>query len=544
MPVAYCQAVLNEIYSLPGSTNHEFFELYNTSTQNVTITTDNYTLVSYFEDGRTSGFYIMDLPNISLPAKGYFVGSAANPFNCQGISNSPNTDFNWNDEAFRNGLTYGYIKKWVAGTNNLNDGNLNYDEEAVPANFNDFFSKRRGGGVSYNAFLFKEGILLNSFLGGSGGQTVIPSFITSMPAIQVQTLTAFGNHDFTINFSNYANIPAENVGQDIGIDNGFIRKNDGMCGTWDKSSAQAFHTPKAPNSSISQMVPTGSLTLETHISRATTPGDSSLITYNITAGSASMFPLELFVYADNGSMDNQWDGNDIYLASATETTVSDGSFTTRFLPQDQELIIVVKTALGCYDQVRLILNPFVTHITLPLSLKMSAAKKTGEQVLLEWMTSENQSADHFVIEKSTDKKNFKAVATVNAAATPGESYYTFTDREDLQTYYRIKVVSKTNTIFYSPVLYINTGTKSPFKQSLLVNTAGHQLNYQFNSDQSGVAAINIYSANGTKIAQYQTTFVKGSNQSQLDIGNQLSAGLYIIEINVNNKRTVQKFIKK
>ncbi|MBD0285725.1 MAG: lamin tail domain-containing protein, partial [Flavisolibacter sp.] len=57
------QVILNEIYPIPGNNRQEFFELYNMSGSNTPVSLDNYTLVTYFEEGNKKGFYVLDLPN-------------------------------------------------------------------------------------------------------------------------------------------------------------------------------------------------------------------------------------------------------------------------------------------------------------------------------------------------------------------------------------------------------------------------------------------------------------------------------------------------
>src|SRR5687768_9727275 len=159
------QVVLNEIYTDPNSGKNEFFEFYNTSTSSVPISLDGYTVMSYFEEGSKKGFYVLDIPNLFVGPKSFFIGASSIPYNYQGTSNSTAADFSWNDPAL--GLNYGYIQKWVAGGINLLDGNINYDLEVLPLNFNDFFKKKSGGGATFNAFIYKNGVLINAFFGGS-----------------------------------------------------------------------------------------------------------------------------------------------------------------------------------------------------------------------------------------------------------------------------------------------------------------------------------------------------------------------------------------
>src|SRR3569833_2065448 len=107
---ANAQAILNEVYAIPGSARQEFFEFYNNSSTPTSM--DNYTIVTYFEVSGQKGFYVMDLPNLFVSSRGFFVGSSDLPFNYQGINNSSNSQYSWNDLAFM-AANNGYLKKWV-----------------------------------------------------------------------------------------------------------------------------------------------------------------------------------------------------------------------------------------------------------------------------------------------------------------------------------------------------------------------------------------------------------------------------------------------
>ena len=543
---ANAQAVLNEIYSFPSPTNHEFFELYNTSTSQDPVSVDGYTLVCYFDDGKDEGFYIMDLPNATMASKGYFVGSSAIPFNYQGNLNSTLSNFSWNDADFRNGVTYGYIKKWVKSTDDLSDGQPNYDEETVPANFNDFFSKVKGGGASFNTFVFREGILVNSFLGGTGGSNVIPSFISTMPLLNMDVIKAIGGtNTYPIDFSNYTTTEAENVIQDIGTDNGYMRTRDGMCGTWEKSSAQAFHTPLSTNGSASQMEIVGALTIETHITRGLTIDDPSFVTYNITAGPSTMYPVELLIYADNGTVDNQWDAADEFLEANTETLVSDGPFVTYFTPQNQELIMVVKTDMGCYDQVRLILNPDPVFTALPIKLELFAGKAQNNKALLEWLVSGNETGLRFEVERSADGNRFTKAGVVSTTTKNGKEYYTYTEALSGSSFYRLRIINKDNSTSYSPVIFVKDGAAITSNKLFIVqNPVVATLLASYQTAEAGTATINIYNALGVKVLSTQKGVHKGSNTFSMTLDQKFTNGTYILEIINNSERSVERFIKR
>jgi len=101
--VSRSQAVLNEVYPQPGNGYNEFFELYNEN--NSLEYLDNYTLVAYYEEaGGKTGFYILDLPNDSVVAHGYYVAASALTFNIQSqLGLTANS--NWNALGAGAGLT-------------------------------------------------------------------------------------------------------------------------------------------------------------------------------------------------------------------------------------------------------------------------------------------------------------------------------------------------------------------------------------------------------------------------------------------------------
>lgn len=537
------QAVLNEIYVYPSPTNHEFFELYNTSTSQIPVSVDGYQLVSYFyEDNKTSGFYVMDLPNLSMQSKGFLVGSSAIPFNYQGNIGATASDFSWNDQPFMT-ANYGYVKKWVKKISLAPDGNPFYDEVAVSANLNDFFSRKGGSGASYNAFLYKDGLLVNSFIGGAGGNSLIPDFITDMPPLVMQNVKADGDATYLLTFSNYTSTVAEYVIQDVGTDNGYMRRSDGMCGTWEKSSSQAFHTPQTTNGTI-QMSVKGQLTIDTHISRGLYQGDSSFITYNIVSGPDYMFPVELYIYADNGSVEDVWDANDEFLEEHTETTASDGPFTTSFLPQDQQVILVAKTAPGCYDQVRLVLNPDIPKTALPLKLKMFTGKVLNGKAHLEWVATHNGSGRHFEVERSRNGREFSKAGQVTTTAREGEEYYTFQELLSGPAYYRLKMVNRDGSTSYSPVVFVKERTEETAKLFILQNPVEATLVFTYLSTKPGQSMINIYNAVGVKVFSTRKTAQKGSNTYSMALDQKLTSGTYILEVVNETDRSVERFIRR
>src|SRR5215203_4374351 len=372
------QAILNEVYCFPGGSRNEFFEFYNSSVSSASM--DNYTVVTYYESGSEKGFFVLDLPNLIIASRGYFVGSSAIPFNYQGISNSTMSNYSWNDLAFM-AANNAYVRQWKLG-NSVPvsiDGNADYDMVPVPPDFNDVFQKIGGGGATYNLFVYKNGILLSSFLGGTGGNSFIPNYIVGLPKLHVDMTGA--SPDFDIDFSAYATARTEFVIQDIGSDNGYIRLVDGYCGTWTKSSSQVTHTPGITNGGDPTTV-LGTVSVSNTILRgnATT---GSVVNYDVVAASLIEFPVTLNIFIDNGTVMGDLDAGDTYLETKIENTVADGGFSTTFFPYNANILIQTITSAGCIDALRFVPNVGV----LPVRFTGFQAATNLKQTELKWMVA-------------------------------------------------------------------------------------------------------------------------------------------------------------
>src|SRR6186713_575085 len=291
--VTYSQAVLNEIYPQPGSGYHEFFELYNES--NTAENLDNYTVVTYYEEGTKSGFYVLDLPAVSVAAHGYYVAASDNPFSIQGQLNI-SANSNWNSLGAGGSLT-----KWE------NNGS-SYTSVAVPANLNDFIVKVIGGGNGvFHVFVYKNGIIVNGIIGGIS-TSVVPAYLKAMPNLPVNM--SGSSPDFTINFNAMSDNSLEYLTNSLGTNNGYFRSSDGLCGDWLKSDSPGQHNPGSTNGLAANLNPANQLSIAAVISQYAGDPTKALLAYNIASAPAGAFPVVVEVYADNGMVADQLDLND------------------------------------------------------------------------------------------------------------------------------------------------------------------------------------------------------------------------------------------
>ena len=531
--VSKTQVVFNEVYPSPSKSNNEFFELYNTDTSATPMSLDNFTIVTYYKIGNNTGFYVMDLPNLTIAPHGYFVGASAIPFSYQNVSNSTAADFSWNDPAL--GSNNGYVRMWQLQSGSSADGNPDYDPGTIPADFNDFFVPHNGSGATYTIFLYQNGKLINALIFGSGGyNSVIPEIIAMPPLFVDMSGSA---SDFWIDFSNYGSVPVEKVEQNTGTDNGYVRTADGVCGSWDKSSNTVSYSPQLTNGPADAY--SGVISVTAIVQKGTLATGSTIV-YDVISAPSTSFPVQLDVYKDDGPSLLKLDANDVYVASNTETVVTDGPFTTWFTPYDANMLVVVKSSAGCIDKI--LFSPNMT--ILPITLIYFQGNRENNRTTLQWEVAQNEMSIRFEVERSTDGKNFVSAGVIVATSKNGSENYSFSESASANIiYYRLKMYDKKLSADYSRTLVFKN---SPNGSSLKIfsNPAVDKLTLSFFAVNSEPVAIKVYDLSGRLQMSERANVSQGENLLSFSLNTSLKTGLYAVEVNNGNEKLAAKFVKQ
>lgn len=519
------QVVLNEIYTDPGAGHSEFFEFYNTSTNPVPENMDNYTIVAYYEDAGKTGFYVLDLPNLSVGPKGYFVGAASSPFNIQSQSNVV-ANFSWN--AIPAG---GSISNWQRS-------GASYTQVALPSSFTDLFFSRSGTGAVNHVLVFKNGLLVNGVFTGTN-KAVIPSYIESMPPLFVDMIGS--SIDFIINFNSYNDNQFEYVTATAGNDNGYIRLNDGKCGVWDKSSAAAQHTPGQTNGSAVGL--TGDLTIFSYITELGGDNTKALLVYNVTSSSLAAFPVTMETYYDKGII-GQLDGFDSLLDSRILYTVADGDQYVILPERQMSVIIVAKTPSGCFDAVLAVDNnlaPLPVHL-----LKFQGNLNKNNKVTLNWTVADNETVNSFEVQRSYNGRDFATIGIVFASEKRGTENYMFyeTVTNSDRIMYRLKMIDKGNDIDYSKILVFMPKTAITSEIRIYGNPVKDKLTFSYYSNANQKVSIKIYDMAGKLLMNQDVQSADGNNLLSQPLNSNLKTGLYILEVSNGAGRQVAKFTKQ
>ena len=416
------QLYLNELYVRPNLNkgNHEYFELVNLGV--APENADCYTLVTYFnEGGSVRGFYVVDFPAVSVPAKGFLVASSEAP-TFQYQLGTGTAQFSWNG-----GNTNRYVVQ--GGSLVLNNTGADYE--------NIFFNKpQNSNGESdfYTAFLFKNGSLVDAFLGGQKGIEV-PSEITELGTLVAGTGCSSIAYDFSqINSEDDSKFGS--VTASAGTDNGYYRCGSGPCpeelGGWEKASSIHEHTPGAPNSNKNCKTSGGDDSDGDDDGEEDVEQTPYEIDFGCTANVFSFsigggpFPATVRLYADDG--DGVLESTDPLRGTVVMSEPGTGAIMKQ--PTDEILILTIDAPGACDDLIEIIAE-CPADIILPVAYKAFTASRKDINVGLTWTTATEINNRGFHVERLIGRGEWEVVGFVASKAFEGNSTtdlsYSFSD---------------------------------------------------------------------------------------------------------------------
>jgi len=229
---------------------------------------------------------------------------------------------------------------------------------------------------------------------------------------------------------------------------------------------------------------------------------------------------------------------------------------------DKELAIVTNTdyadsnlvALGSYKYYVRSLNKFgnysdttnnvwiTTPAPLPLTLKSFTAKLVENtevsQVNCQWQTVNELNTSNYEVQRSTDASFFGVIANVAAKGFGNGSYQTtdaLSGNTSTNYYYRLKMIDKDGKFTYSNVVKITLDKKAtavkiapnPFKEALQIT---------IKAEKQTVAYCSITNVEGKQMLVKKCNLFAGENVIGWNETAQLSKGVYILTITMNNEK--------
>lgn len=180
---------------------------------------------------------------------------------------------------------------------------------------------------------------------------------------------------------------------------------------------------------------------------------------------------------------------------------------------------------------------------LPIEWLSIDAEYKENQSFVTWKTTIDKELAYFIIERSTNGKDWKKIGKIISYQTVASSYstldYEFIDKEWVGqiTYYRINQFDKNGSSQYSPVVSVNPNRTGEL--TIYPNPAKDRLYITYPNQNKPIQAT-IISSIGKFISANQVENEKG--KLELNITN-LSAGIYLLSIQLENGETINhKFV--
>lgn len=198
-----------------------------------------------------------------------------------------------------------------------------------------------------------------------------------------------------------------------------------------------------------------------------------------------------------------------------------------------------RISFGDYDVFVLKLG----QTAFPLQLLSFTALPKGSNIAeLKWQTTNEVNTAKFIVERSTNNKDFRSVGLLAAAGNSAiDKFYQYTDEGGLNgiNYYRLKMIDKDGDFSYSKVIEVKLGYL-PYNIRLYPNPVQNVLHLE-TKDNNENTIYNISDVKG-RVVKYGNLTMESGSISTINI-QQLPAGNYTLTIDSKSRNQVAQFIK-
>jgi hypothetical protein len=201
------------------------------------------------------------------------------------------------------------------------------------------------------------------------------------------------------------------------------------------------------------------------------------------------------------------------------------------------------------NNVSLLLNNM--DLTLPVELTSFSSLVKDPSVVLYWNTATELNSHKFEIERSIvslkcGTSTWVSIGIVPASGTTSSpKKYSYTDN-NLQTgkyQYRLKMVDDNGTFKYSSIIEAVIGIPKDFNLSQnYPNPFNPSTKIEYTLPESGLVKLQIFSVTGQLVKLLVNQNQEAGYYSIDFNGTNLSSGLYIYRLSVNNKNIVRKMM--
>jgi len=183
------------------------------------------------------------------------------------------------------------------------------------------------------------------------------------------------------------------------------------------------------------------------------------------------------------------------------------------------------------------------YVALPVTIMNFDAKRSGSVNNLSWVTSQESNASKFIVERSTDGRNFNEIGYVAAFGNSTTAKnYRFVDATPNKgnNYYRLKLVNNDNSFRFSEIKNVKHLTFA--EMTVSPNPVAQNMRILIDADKSEKASLFITDLAGRRVYNTSVSVNEGSNTLNIPVST-LNSGSYVVTIQLANQTLVKKINK-
>lgn len=186
-------------------------------------------------------------------------------------------------------------------------------------------------------------------------------------------------------------------------------------------------------------------------------------------------------------------------------------------------------------------RPVANNSPLPVHFSLVNAKCGKSEVQLNWKTASEKNAADFAVEKSSDGRNWKTIATVKAAGqSNSEQSYSFIDRNSNGGLYKIIANDIDGRKTYSSV--IKADCEDAGESSVYPNPVADIAIVSITLPTTTKVSLRVIDNNGRVVLQQQKIIPGGTTRLSVNLEN-LPAGIYTLNTSWISGNGTTRFIK-
>jgi hypothetical protein len=190
----------------------------------------------------------------------------------------------------------------------------------------------------------------------------------------------------------------------------------------------------------------------------------------------------------------------------------------------------------------------ISSSALAMELLEFKGEQLAESNLLSWNTINEEMMDSYVIERSTDGRDFATLEAILAFNEKSEMIYEWIDKNPPATaYYRLRMVDLGGKTTYSSIIRVTRQATTNAVYSitkLYPNPTDGLVNVEFTAAANSQVTIRVFDIAGKMIVQREMTTAGELNQQRLELSG-LLAGTYLLQMEYGDGvREVKRVVVK